>query len=78
LSALYVWLFSLSEEDLEIILEQLAQTIAPSPYGPNKVTLSHGLHFTGGEPFLNFDLLCKAVQMAESLKIPSTLFLVPD
>jgi len=62
----------ISEEDLEIILEQLAQTIAPSPYGPDKVTLSHGLHFTGGEPFLNFDLLCKAVQMAESLKIPST------
>jgi len=32
----------ISEEDLEIILEQLAQTIAPSPYGPDKVTLSHG------------------------------------
>ncbi|MGC8878066.1 MAG: radical SAM protein [Anaerolineae bacterium] len=34
--------------------------------------MSHGLHFTGGEPFLNFNLLVSATQMAEELDIPST------
>ena len=36
------------------------------------MSLNHGLHFTGGEPFLNVDLLLKAVEMAAALKIPST------
>ena len=36
------------------------------------VSLNHGLHFTGGEPFLKFDLLLDAVRMADELKIPST------
>ena len=59
------------EDDLEKILSQLAGKILPGPYGPESIGLSHGLHFTGGEPFLNFELLCKAVEMAEALKIPS-------
>jgi hypothetical protein len=42
----------ISEEDLEKTLTQLAVTIHPSPYGPDKIGLSHGLHLTGGEPFL--------------------------
>jgi hypothetical protein len=36
------------------------------------MSLNHGLHFTGGEPFLNFELLTRAVEMAEALGIPST------
>ena len=46
--------------------------IQPSPYGKNYMSLNHGIHFTGGEPFLNFELLCLAVEMAESMNIPST------
>lgn len=62
----------ISEEDLEQGLAQLAGRIQPSPGGPDAVSLSHGLHFTGGEPFLNFDLLLRAVGIAEELGIPST------
>ena len=60
------------EEDLSTILSQLAPYIEPAPYGPDSIGLSHGLHFTGGEPFLNFELLCKAVDIADHLDIPST------
>ncbi|MEM3104390.1 MAG: 4Fe-4S cluster-binding domain-containing protein [Candidatus Bathyarchaeia archaeon] len=66
------WKHWISEEVLEEILRQLAGKIAPSPYGPDSVSLNYGLHFTGGEPFLNFELLLKAVETAERLKIPST------
>lgn len=61
----------ISEEDLEKILSQLAGKIQPSPYGHQDISLNHGLHFTGGEPFMNFDLLCKAAEIASGLKIPS-------
>jgi hypothetical protein len=61
----------ISEGDLEKILEQLAVRIMPGPYGPKTTSLSHGLHFTGGEPFMNFDLLCRAVEIASGLRIPS-------
>jgi hypothetical protein len=62
----------ISEEDLEKILKQLSGRIMSSLYGPKTTGLSHGLHFTGGEPFLYFDLLCEAVEIADKLKIPST------
>jgi len=62
----------ISQEDLENILSQLAGKIAPSPTGPGRTSLNYGLHFTGGEPFANFDSLCRAVEIAEQLKIPST------
>lgn len=61
----------ISEEDLARILGQLAPHIAPGPYGPQSIGLSQGLHFTGGEPFMNFELLCKAVELASALRIPS-------
>ena len=61
----------ISEEDLEKGLSQLAGKIQPSSYGPENIGLSHGLHFSGGEPFLNFDLLVKAVEIADGLNIPS-------
>jgi hypothetical protein len=62
----------ISQADLETMLNQLAKTILPSVYGPEQIDLSHGLHFTGGEPFLNFDLLVQAVEIAEKSGIPST------
>lgn len=55
------WRDWISEEDIERILRQLAGKITPSPYGPDGVSLNHCLHFTGGEPFLNFEPLLKAV-----------------
>ena len=62
----------ISKNNLYKILEQLADKIEPSPYGSNDISLNFGLHFTGGEPFLNYKLLCEAVDMASDLNIPST------
>jgi len=61
----------ISEENLEKILNQLAGKIQPGPYGHQDISLNHGLHFTGGEPFMNFDLLYKAVEIAYGFEIPS-------
>ncbi len=61
----------ITEDDLEIILSRLAGKIRPSLWGPESVGLNEGLHFTGGEPFLNFELLLKAVRIASELRIPS-------
>jgi hypothetical protein len=62
----------MAEPDLERGLAQLARHIEPSPWGPDAVSLSHGLHFTGGEPFVSFERLLHAVTVAEALDIPST------
>jgi len=62
----------ISPEDLERGLAQLAGRIQPSPWGRDAISLNHGLHFTGGEPFLNFELLLRAVALAEAAGIPST------
>jgi len=62
----------ISREDLHEILTQLSGRIRGSPFGNDKIGINYGLHFTGGEPFLNFDLLMDAVQMADDLQIPST------
>jgi organic radical activating enzyme len=66
------WKDWIQVEDLEKILVQLSDKIQPSPYGEDIISLNHGLHFTGGEPFLNFELLLKAVEIANELNIPST------
>jgi hypothetical protein len=62
----------ISQEQLEDILNTIAGKIQPCPFGPQRVTLNHGLHFTGGEPFLNSELLVKATQISTHLDIPST------
>lgn len=62
----------LTRENIELILRRLAPRIKPSPYGSEGVSINHGLHFTGGEPFLNFNLILDAVKLANKLKIPST------
>jgi hypothetical protein len=61
----------ISEEDLAATLQSLAGRIQSSPGGAETMSLNHGLHFTGGEPFLNFELLCLAARTAKDLRIPS-------
>ncbi|MDI6806771.1 MAG: radical SAM protein [Candidatus Aenigmarchaeota archaeon] len=61
----------ISERDAEKILTQLADKIQPA-YDSNSIGINSGLHFTGGEPFMNFDLLVKITEIAHELKIPST------
>jgi hypothetical protein len=62
----------ISEADIRRFLSQLSGRIKPAPYGPDAIDLNSGLHFTGGEPFLNFELLLRAVEIAHELDIPST------
>jgi len=62
----------ISEKDVKEILTQLSGRIQGSPFGADKISVNYGVHFTGGEPFLNFDLLLKVVGIAHQLKIPST------
>jgi hypothetical protein len=62
----------ISEKELNLVLAKLSKTIEPSLYGPDMTSLNHGLHFTGGEPFLNYTLLCRAVEIATEYGIPST------
>jgi len=62
----------ISEDDLERVLAQLSDKIQPSPSGPDRIGINYGLHFTGGEPFLSFELLVKATEIADRLGIPST------
>jgi hypothetical protein len=62
----------ISEEDIRSCLTTLQGNIRPAPRGRQSVSLNHGLHFTGGEPFLNFDRLHRAVEIAGELGIPST------
>jgi hypothetical protein len=62
----------ISEKDAEEVLNYLAGKIRPAPSGFDRISINYGLHFTGGEPFLNFDLLIKLVKIAQDLNIPST------
>lgn len=62
----------ISESDLRSILSQLSDAIIPAPGGRSSVSVNYGLHFTGGEPFLNYRLLLRAVELAEEYGIPST------
>ncbi|MBL7200393.1 MAG: hypothetical protein ISS56_09610 [Anaerolineae bacterium] len=62
----------ISEADLFACISALRPSIQPSPWGAGSMSLNHGLHFTGGEPFLNYPLLLRAVEIAEELAIPST------
>ncbi|MFX0180409.1 MAG: radical SAM protein [Candidatus Hodarchaeota archaeon] len=61
----------MDEKKLEKMLRILANLITPSPYGSKNVSLNNGLHFTGGEPFLNFNLLLKGIELSKELNIPS-------
>lgn len=63
----------LSHNDAERVLAQLSNAFEKSyPSRFERVGLNVGLHFTGGEPFLNFSLLLDLVKIANRLEIPST------
>lgn len=56
-------------------LKDILEIIAPSikKYTrDNSIGVNKGLHFTGGEPFLNYELLLNAVKLANRLDIPAT------
>jgi hypothetical protein len=61
----------ITPEDMDVLLTSLAGRIVPAPGGAGTASLNHGLHLMGGEPFLKFDLLCRAVETATRLNIPS-------
>ena len=65
----------LKEIDAEIIFKNLSyifNKLYPynNYYRNNHISFSYGLHFTGGEPFLNFELLLKLTKLAVEFKIP--------
>lgn len=61
----------ISINDLKTVISQLSDKIMPSPYGVSRIGVNYGLHFTGGEPFLNYLLLLEAVKIAKEYSIPS-------
>ncbi len=63
----------MSERDAELILTQLSDKLQKRyPVHSKKIGVNYGIHFTGGEPFLNFDLLLSVTRMAHEFQIPST------
>jgi len=62
----------ISEEDAESILSQFSARLRGKYPYPDRIGVNYGIHFTGGEPFLNFDLLLKVTEIASKLEIPST------
>ena len=60
----------LPEGKLERMLEGLRGRIRGAPGGG--IGINYGLHLTGGEPFLNFELLLRAVRRAAEMGFPST------
>ncbi len=60
----------LSIDDAEAIFDQLAQGMRPRYRYSDRVGLNSGLHFTGGEPFLNRDLLLELVRLAARRRLP--------
>lgn len=62
----------IAQKDLEECVTLLSGKIRPSPRGGRAVSLNYGLHFTGGEPFLNFELLMQGASIAGELDIPSS------
>ncbi|MFX0041478.1 MAG: hypothetical protein ACFE8L_01080 [Candidatus Hodarchaeota archaeon] len=61
----------INKKDLESLLTNLSERIQPAPFGADNVSLNYGLHLTGGEPFLNYDLLLNSIEIANNLRIPS-------
>jgi len=58
--------------DAEKVLYNLSRIFKKRyPEGYGEVGVNLGLHFTGGEPFLNFSLLLDLVKTAEKMSMPS-------
>ena len=63
----------ISRDNAEKVLAQLSAAFKKNlPISYSRVGLNLGLHFTGGEPFLNPKILLDLVKMASRLEIPST------
>jgi hypothetical protein len=62
----------ISESDFTTYASQLAASIEPSNFGPENIDLNSGVHLTGGEPFLNFDLLLRTANILDQIGLPST------
>lgn len=62
----------ISEADAERVLAQLADKMRGKYPFPGQVGVNDGVHFTGGEPFLNFELLLRLTEIAARLGIPTT------
>ncbi|MGD2144186.1 MAG: radical SAM protein [Anaerolineae bacterium] len=62
----------LAVDKAESILSGLAEAMRGKYPVPGRVGVNDGLHFSGGEPFLNFDLLLSLTRMADRLGIPTT------
>lgn len=62
----------LSPDDAERILSQLAAKLRGRYPYRDRIGVNYGMHFTGAEPFLNFELLLKVREIASRLSIPST------
>ena len=58
-------------KNAEILLSELSQSFKSIHYSnQNHIGFSYGLHFTGGEPFLNYKLLLELTRMAHNHCIP--------
>ncbi|MEM1658112.1 MAG: radical SAM protein [Candidatus Jordarchaeales archaeon] len=62
----------ISEEDALKVLSQLAEGVRGRYPDTELVGINYGFHFTGGEPFLKFDLLLELVEASSRLGLPST------
>jgi MoaA/NifB/PqqE/SkfB family radical SAM enzyme len=68
----------LKEEDAELIFSHLKRIFNEVYPGTSytsvrdNVSFSYGLHFTGGEPFLNYKLLLKLTELAKKTDLPAT------
>ena len=62
----------ISVDDAELVLAQLAGKMRAKYPFPGQVGVNDGVHFTGGEPFLNVPLLLRLVEIARQVGIPTT------
>lgn len=63
------WIDLKSAEEIIDFLSRSFMEYYPKDF--NQVGVNVGLHFTGGEPFLNFDLLLNLVEIANNYNVPS-------
>lgn len=61
----------IDRDTLNEMLRLLSGYIRPAYTGSNSIGVNEGLHFTGGEPFLNYELLLYATEKASAYGIPS-------
>ncbi len=61
----------ISLEDAARVLVQLATKMGGRYPFPGQIGVNEGLHFSGGEPFLNFDLLLRLTVVAARLGVSS-------